>query len=124
MSRKPLVMTSAARAPVRSSIVLMAIVEPWRKSAASENATPARSTPAATPSTRCAGVDSALPSLSAPVAGSKAAMSVNVPADVGGEPEPAGNFRIRHAWSEDEKSVPARLSKRPRDESTGGEEMS
>ena len=121
---KSLVMTSAARAPVLSSIVLMAIVEPCRKSAASANATPALSTPAAIPSTRCEGVDSALPSLSAPVAGSKAAIIGERAADIGGEPQPAGNFRIRHAWSEGEKSVRARLSKRARAESTGRKETS
>jgi hypothetical protein len=33
-SRKPSVMMSAVRAPVRSRMVLIAMVEPWRKSPA------------------------------------------------------------------------------------------
>ena len=45
MSRKPRVVSSAQRAPVRSRIVLIATVAPCRKSSVSANVPPALSTP-------------------------------------------------------------------------------
>src|SRR6266550_1676305 len=79
MSRKPSVMSSAVFAPVRSRIVLMAMVEPCRNRPASAKLVPAFATPVSMPSTRASGVDSALPSSKRPLASSKAAMSVKVP---------------------------------------------
>src|SRR6266566_1422511 len=72
-------MISAVLAPVRSRMVFIATVDPWRNKPASAYAVPAFPTPAVMPSTRRCGVDSALPSLSLPVAASNAATSVKVP---------------------------------------------
>ena len=66
-------------APVRSSMVLIAMVEPWRKASAPAKLAPALSMPWEMPSTSRAGVESALPKSSRPVFSSKATMSVNVP---------------------------------------------
>src|SRR3990172_5173442 len=79
MSRKPSVMSSAVFAPVRSTMVLMAMVDPCRNSAASLKRVPALATPCEMPSTRRPGVDSALPSNSRPLLSSNAATSVKVP---------------------------------------------
>src|SRR3954464_4564519 len=79
MSRKPRVVMSATFAPLRSSMVLMAMVEPCRKRLASASRVPALCTPSLMPSTRRAGVVSVLPRSSAPERSSKAATSVKVP---------------------------------------------
>src|SRR3982750_2905842 len=79
MSRKPRVVMSATFAPLLSSIVLMAMVEPCRKRFASASCVPALCTPSLMPSTRRAGVVSVLPRNRAPERSSKAATSVNVP---------------------------------------------
>src|SRR3954471_3830365 len=79
MSRKPRVVMSATFAPLLSSIVLMAMVEPCRKRFASASCVPALCTPSLMPSTRRAGVVSVLPRSSAPERSSKAATSVKVP---------------------------------------------
>src|SRR4051812_21122543 len=79
MSRKPRVVMSATFAPLRSSMVLMAMVEPCRKRLASASCVPALCTPSLMPSTRRAGVVSVLPRSSAPERSSKAATSVKVP---------------------------------------------
>src|SRR3954468_14401628 len=79
MSRKPRVVMSATFAPLRSSMVLMAMVEPCRKRLASASCVPALCTPSRMPSTRRAGVVSVLPRNSAPERSSKAATSVKVP---------------------------------------------
>src|SRR3954470_16562365 len=70
---------SAAFAPRRSSMMLMAIVDPCKKMDASAYRAPAFATPLLMPSTRCPGVESDLPSRSRPVLSSNAATSVNVP---------------------------------------------
>src|SRR5215470_14616623 len=79
MSWKPRVVTSAVRAPFRSSSVLIAIVAPWRKRFPRSNAPPALSRPAPMPRTMWSVVVSALPRRSARCASSKTAMSVKVP---------------------------------------------
>src|SRR6185369_15776931 len=79
MSRKPRVVISATFAPLRSSMVLMAMVEPCRKRLASASWVPALCTPSRMPSTRREGVVSVLPRKSAPDFSSKAATSVKVP---------------------------------------------
>src|SRR5688500_11481621 len=79
MSRKPCVVTSATLAPLRSSMVLMAMVEPCRNRFASPRRVPALDTPSVMPSTRRPGVVSVLPRSSAPELSSKAATSVKVP---------------------------------------------
>src|SRR5688500_15753972 len=79
MSRKPWVMTSATFAPLRSSIVLIAMVEPCRKRPASASRDPALCTPSVMPSTSRAGVVSVFPSSRAPEPSSNAATSVKVP---------------------------------------------
>src|SRR3972149_1542015 len=79
MSRKPSVINSAVFAPLLSIMVLMAMVEPCRNSAASATRAVAFSTACDMPSTRWLGVDGALPSSICPVFSSNAATSVNVP---------------------------------------------
>src|SRR3972149_6925927 len=79
MSRKPCVVTSATLAPLLSSMVLMAIVEPCRKSRASARRVPALATPCVMPSTSRPGVLSVLPRSSSPERSSNAATSVKVP---------------------------------------------
>src|SRR6185503_16049829 len=79
MSRKPCVVSSAHFAPLRSRMVLIATVVPWRNSPAAENCEPALPTPLSMPVTSRCGVVSVLPRRSAPVASSNAATSVNVP---------------------------------------------
>src|SRR5438552_107608 len=78
MSRKPRVVRSAQRAPVRSSKVLIAIVVPWRKSRVERKSAAVFATPFSMPWTSVA-VVSVFPRLSSPVVSLKAAMSVNVP---------------------------------------------
>src|SRR5262249_4729750 len=79
MSRKPSVINSAVRAPVRSRMVLMATVEPCRNSPAERKSLLAFSTPLSMPSTNRCGVDNVLPNESAPVCSSNTATSVKVP---------------------------------------------
>ena len=76
---EPRVVTSAVLAPVRSSMVLMATVEPCRKRPVSEKCVPALATLASMPSTMACGVDRLLPSSKRLLASSNAATSVNVP---------------------------------------------
>src|SRR5882757_10246338 len=79
MSRKPWVVMSAQDAPVRSRIVLMATVVPWRKSLAARKLAPALVTPFSMPATRRGGVVKVFPSESSPVVSLNAATSVKVP---------------------------------------------
>src|SRR5262245_20725158 len=79
MSRNPCVVTSAQVAPVRSRIVLTAIVVPCRNRRVARNCAPALATPPSMPATRRAGVVSVLPRRSSPVVSSNAATSVKVP---------------------------------------------
>ena len=72
-------MSSAVLAPVRSSIVLIATVEPCRKISASAKAVSAFAAPVAIPSIRASGVDSVFPNCNRPVVVLKAAISVKVP---------------------------------------------
>src|ERR1700754_2699326 len=79
MSRKPCVVMSAQLAPVRSRIVLTAIVVPCRNSRAEPNCAPAFAMPFSIPLTRRGGVVNVLPRRSSPVVSSNAATSVKVP---------------------------------------------
>ena len=79
MSLKPCVINSAVFAPVRSNMVFMAIVEPWRKISAFGNDVPDFQTASAIPEISLFGVESVFPNTREPVLTSKAVMSVNVP---------------------------------------------
>src|SRR6185295_9213592 len=114
MSRKPSVISSAVFAPVRSRIVLIAIVEPCRNKAASSNRVPAFSIPASMPPTSASAVDSALPNLSLPLASSKAAISVKVP------PISAASLKLAVLdIRRDRESEALPYQGRPRNSSTG-----
>ena len=101
-----LVMSERGLAPVRSRIVLMAIVEPCRKSSRRESiAGFALATPELMPSTRLSGVESALPKVSRPVFSSNSGDIGECAADIGGEPQ-LGRFIKRHCASPLERMRP------------------
>src|SRR3990167_4116911 len=79
MSRKPSVISSAVLAPLRSSSVLMAMVEPCRNRLPSRQSMSALSMVDWMTLTSSPWVDRALPNSSWPLVSSKAAMSVKVP---------------------------------------------
>src|SRR5919202_738382 len=78
-SRKPLVVTRAVSAPLRSRMALMTTVEPCSPPFARARSPPAAAIARRMPSTRSRGVLDHLPSRSCPLLSSNAATSVKVP---------------------------------------------